>query len=100
MALSITRVLRDLYVPVSLERSLKRAVDDAGKSQLLVQRIMRIAGHSGFSQSEQIRAFDDLAGWARRGPRPEGDDVLGDLNDAGLKFTDPIRPGDPGTRKP
>jgi pimeloyl-ACP methyl ester carboxylesterase len=90
----------DLYVPISLERSLRHAVDDAGKSQLLVQRIMRIAGHCGFSQSEQIRAFDDLASWIRRGPQPEGDDVLGDLDDAGLKFTDPIRPGDPGTRKP
>jgi len=90
----------DLYVPISLERLLKQAVDAAGKQQLLVQRIMRIAGHCGFSQSEQIRAFDDLARWVHVGPRPEGDDVLGDLNDAGLKFTDPLRPGDPGTRKP
>jgi pimeloyl-ACP methyl ester carboxylesterase len=90
----------DLYVPISLERLLKQAVDAAGKPQLLVQRIIRIAGHCGFSQSEQIRAFDDLARWVRVGPRPEGDDVLGDLNDAGLKFTDPLRPGDPGARKP
>jgi hypothetical protein len=29
--------------------------------------------------------------------KPEGDDVLGDLTNAGMKFTNPLRPGDPGT---
>lgn len=87
----------DLYVPVSLQQSLKRAVDSAGRSQLFVQRLMRNAGHCNFSSEEQITAFDDLVKWVRQGIRPEGDEVLGDLTNAGLKFTQPLRPGDPGT---
>ncbi len=90
----------DLFVPISLEQSLKRTVEAAGRQNLLVQRIMRIAGHCGFSAPEQIRAFDDLTRWVDKNVRPEGDTVLGDLRNAGLKFTDPLRPGDPGTEKP
>jgi hypothetical protein len=62
--------------PLSLERSLKHAVDAAGTQQLLVQRIMRFAGHCNFSRPEQIRTFDDLARWVHLGSRPDGDDVL------------------------
>lgn len=90
----------DLFVPISLEQSLKRAVDAAGTQHLLIQRIMRIPGHCGFSRTEQTRAFDDLVRWVHGEARPEGDDVFGDLADAGLKFTDPIRPGDPGIKRP
>jgi hypothetical protein len=90
----------DLFVPISLEQTLRRSVDAAGKSERLVQRIMRIAGHCGFSRTEQARAFDDLVKWVHESARPEGDDVLGNLSDAGRKFTDPIRPGDPGTIRP
>ena len=90
----------DLLVPISLERTLKRAVARARKEQFLVQRIMRIAGHCGFSQQEQATAFDDLITWVHEGKRPAGDDVLHDLRDAGLTFTSPLRPGDPGTRQP
>ena len=43
-----------------------------------------------------IKAFDDLTRWVRQGTRPEGDEVYGDLSNAGMKFTDPLRPGDPG----
>jgi pimeloyl-ACP methyl ester carboxylesterase len=89
----------DLYVPISLERSLKRAVDAAGRSPLLVQRIVRSAGHCSFSAQEEVRAFDDLIAWARGGSKPDGDDVLGDLSNAGLKFTEPLRAGDPGTTR-
>jgi len=49
----------DLFVPISLEQTLKQAVDAVGRSQWLVQRIMRIPGHCGFSRTEQARAFDD-----------------------------------------
>jgi pimeloyl-ACP methyl ester carboxylesterase len=87
----------DLYVPITLEQSLKRAVDGAGKSSLLVQRIIRSPGHCNFSAEEQVDGFDALVRWARKGVRPEGDDVLGDLTKAGMKFTNPIRLGDPGT---
>jgi len=86
----------DLYVPISLEQSLRHAVDVAGKSSSLVQRIIRSPGHCNFSAAEQADAFDALVEWAHTGKRPEGDDVLGDLTNAGTKFTNPLRPGDPG----
>jgi hypothetical protein len=86
----------DLYVPISLEQSLRRAVDAAKSSSSLVQRIVRSPGHCNFSAEEQADAFDALVAWARTGKRPEGDDVLGDLTDAGRKFTNPVRAGDPG----
>jgi hypothetical protein len=69
----------------------------AGTQDLLVQRIMKIPGHCQFSEQEQTAAFDDLVKWVREGQRPEGDDVMADLRDAGRKFTNPLRPGDPGT---
>lgn len=87
----------DLYVPIHLEQILNRAIVAAGKQNLLTQRIYRIAGHCGFSVAEQARAFDDLVKWVREGVKPEGDDVMGDLSDAGRKFTSPLREGDPGT---
>lgn len=87
----------DLYVPISLEQSLRRTVDAAGRSSWLVQRIVRSPGHCNFSGTEQADAFDALVTWARNGKRPDGDDVLGDLTNAGMKFTNPLRPGDPGT---
>jgi dienelactone hydrolase len=89
----------DLYVPISLEQSLRRAVDAARSSSWLVQRIVRSPGHCNFSAEEQAAAFDALVTWARTGKRPEGDDVLGDLTDAGKKFTNPLRSGDPGVTR-
>ncbi len=86
----------DLYVPIHLQRTLKRAVSAAGNDRLLTQRIYRIAGHCGFSVPEQERAFDDLVKWVRDGVKPEGDDIMADLRDAGRKFTSPLRPNDPG----
>jgi hypothetical protein len=86
----------DLFVPIFLEQTLKRAVIAAGKAQLLTQRIMRIPGHCQFSPAETTRAYDDVVKWAREGARPEGDEVFGDLSNAGMKFTDPLRPSDPG----
>ncbi len=90
----------DLFVPVFIEQDLKRAVAAAGNDRLLVQRLYRIGNHCQFSQPEMIRAFDDLAKWVKEGVKPEGDDVLGDLTDAGRKFTEPLRPGDPGGLRP
>src|SRR5207245_2479672 len=87
----------DLFVPVFLEQALKRAVIASGRESLLAQRLYRIGGHCGFSEREMGKAFDDLATWVRRGTRPDGDEVDGDLSNAGLTFTDPRRPGDPGT---
>jgi pimeloyl-ACP methyl ester carboxylesterase len=87
----------DLFVPIHLEQTLKRAVDIAGKNDLLVQRIYRIPGHCGFNAEEQARSFDDLVKWVRQGVKPEGDNIMGDLTDAGRRFTSPLRPNDPGT---
>ena len=86
----------DLFVPIFLEQSLKRAVVAAGKESLLTQRIYRIAGHCGFSQPEMIKSFDDLTAWVHKGTKPAGDEVNGDLSNAGLTFTNPLRPSDPG----
>ena len=86
----------DLFVPIFLEQTLSRAVAAAGKQDLLVQRVYRIPGHCGFNVQEQWRAFEDLVRWVREGVKPEGDNVLGDLREAGRKFTTPLRPGDPG----
>lgn len=87
----------DLFVPIFLERILKDAVHAAGRDDLLVQRIYRIAGHCRFSGPEMVKSFDDLVAWVTRGERPVGDDVSASLRDAGMAFTDPLRDGDPGT---
>ncbi len=86
----------DLFVPIFLEQSLKRAVVASGRQALLAQRIYRIAGHCGFSQPEMIKSFDDLTAWVHKGTKPAGDEVSGDLSNAGMTFTDPLRPNDPG----
>jgi dienelactone hydrolase len=86
----------DLFVPIFLEQRLKQAVATAGKQSLLTQRVYRIAGHCGFSQPEMIKSFDDLVTWVHKGTKPEGDEVNGDLSNAGMKFTEPLRAGDPG----
>ena len=86
----------DMVVPISNQQALQRAVDAAGRSDLLIQRIIRAPGHCTFSGQEQVQAFADLVTWVVAGVRPEGDNVLGDLSDAGRKFTNPLRPGDPG----
>jgi pimeloyl-ACP methyl ester carboxylesterase len=89
----------DLFVPIFLERTLRKEVHDAGRLQHLSQRIYRITGHCGFSQAEMTRSFDDLVAWVRQGRKAAGDEVDGDLSDAGRSFTDPLRPNDPGTQR-
>jgi hypothetical protein len=86
----------DLFVPIFLERTLKKEVSNAGRQNLLTQRVYRIGGHCQFSQPEMIKSFDDMVKWVRDGVRPDGDDVDRDLSNAGLTFTDPLRPNDPG----
>ena len=87
----------DLFVPIFLEQRLKQAVHKSGKDKLLTQRVYRIAGHCQFSQPEMQKAFDDLSAWVHHGTKPDGDEVEGDLRNAGMKFTSPLRAGDPGT---
>jgi len=87
----------DLFVPIFLEQKLKRAVIASGRQKLLTQRVYRVPGHCGFSQPEMISAFDDLEKWVHQGVKPEGDEVEGDLSHAGMKFTQPLQPDDPGS---
>jgi hypothetical protein len=62
-----------------------------------VQRAIRAAGHCQFSAEELTAAFSDLVAWVEDGTKPAGDDLAGDLSTIGMAFTNPIRPGDPGT---
>lgn len=88
----------DLTVPIAAEQSYRKKTEAAGSGDLLVQRIIRSGSHCEFSDAEISRAWTDLARWVADGMKPRGDDVRGDLSDAGLAFTEPLRPGDPGTK--
>jgi pimeloyl-ACP methyl ester carboxylesterase len=88
----------DLFVPITQEISYLAKVKAAGKESLLVQRLIRAPGHCRFSEEEYTTAWNDLVAWVREGKRPAGDDLTASLADAGRAFTDPIRPGDPGTK--
>jgi pimeloyl-ACP methyl ester carboxylesterase len=88
----------DLFVPIFLEQTLKRTAKAAGTDRLLTQRVYRIGAHCQFSQPEMTKAFDDLVTWVTTGQKPQGDDVEGDLGNAGTTFTNPLRPNDPGGR--
>lgn len=90
----------DLFVPISLQQKYRQIVDEAGNGDLLVQRAIRRAGHCAFSQAERVRAFDDLVSWVKTGAKPAGEDLSGDLSDAGRAFTDPLEDDDPGTLAP
>jgi pimeloyl-ACP methyl ester carboxylesterase len=78
----------DWQVPIDQQQILRRAVDHAGKGDLLVQRVIRAAGHCGFMDTEWAHGLEDLVGWVERGVKPEGEDVLiDDLRQAGSRFT-------------
>src|SRR5438270_12065962 len=57
----------DFIVPVVNAQALQRAVDAAGRNDLLVQRLIRAPGHCGYSDAEQVQAFRDLVNWVRNG---------------------------------
>jgi len=86
----------DLFVPISLEQQYRRAVDAAGAGGYLVQRAIRRPSHCAFTDAERQRAFDDLVSWVERGEKPAGEDLLGDLTNAGRPFTLPLAEDDPG----
>lgn len=87
----------DLFVPMHLEQSYRRTVDAAGKGDLLVQRAIRRPGHCNFSEEERTQAFDDLVAWVEGGTKARGEDITGDLREAGRAFTQPALDDDPGT---
>jgi pimeloyl-ACP methyl ester carboxylesterase len=86
----------DGWVPISGMQDFRHLAEAAGNSDLLVQRAVRAPGHCDFSDQELISTMEDLVNWVENGVKPEGEDILGSLEDAGQGFTDPVREGDPG----
>ena len=66
----------DGQVPIHQAQLLQRKVDAAGKSDLLVQRVMGDAGHCGFTTPEQAAGFEALVRWVEHGEKPKGTNVL------------------------
>lgn len=91
--------LGDLFVPFSMEQVYAREVAASGRSELLVQRAVRAAGHCEFTPGEARTAWRDLTAWVESGgsgpysDRPAGDDVLTPSTVAsptyGCRFTGP-----------
>ena len=86
----------DAFVPIENEQVYRRLVDAQGKGDLLVQRAVRRFVHCDFSIQERTRAWNDLVAWVKDGMKPEGEDLMGSLENAGIKWTEPLRPDDPG----
>ena len=86
----------DGQVPIDQAQILQRRVDAAGKSGLLVQRIVRDPGHCGFTNQEWESGLEALVRWVEHGRRPEGTDVMvGDLRKLDRTFELSPRPGTP-----
>lgn len=85
----------DPFVPVNMEISYRQKVNAAGRGDLLVQRLIRRPGHCEFTPAEFQQGFSDLAKWVGAGVKPEGEDLLGDISNAGVKWTLPLRDDDP-----
>ena len=86
----------DGQVPIDQAQILQREVDAAGKRDLLVQRVVRDAGHCGFTNEEQAASFAALERWVEHGTRPQGTDVMvDDLRKLDRTFELSPRPGTP-----
>jgi pimeloyl-ACP methyl ester carboxylesterase len=88
----------DFRVPFRLQQEYRRRTERAGTSHLLVQRASRWPGHCGFEGAMREQAFDDLVAWIERGAVPNGDDVLGDVDRLGLRWTELRHLKDPAPR--
>jgi pimeloyl-ACP methyl ester carboxylesterase len=80
----------DGQVPIEHARALARLVDDAGRSELLVQRVIRDPGHCGFNTAEWVANFEALVRWVERGDAPSGNRVR--RPDLGLRRTFELLP--------
>jgi dienelactone hydrolase len=86
----------DGQVPIEEAQILRRRVDAAGRHNLLVQRVIRDAGHCGFRTTEWEASFEALIRWVGRGVRPRGNNVrVRRLNDLHRRFELNPRPGTP-----
>jgi pimeloyl-ACP methyl ester carboxylesterase len=85
--------LGDLFVPFSMEEIYGAEVAAHHRSDLLVQRAIRTAGHCEFDAAEVGTAWDDLVRWVHTGQRPAGDAVTDPAEvaepDFGCRFSDP-----------
>ncbi len=80
--------------PLYWEKVLHDSVASANRTDLLVQRAVRAAGHCTQTDEELAASLDALVAWVERGEKPDGEDLTGSLADAG-KFTLAERPSDP-----
>ena len=71
----------DGQVPIEQARILRRRVDAAGRHRLLVQRVIRDAGHCGFTSTEWEASLEALLRWVGRGVRPEGERRAGSASE-------------------
>jgi pimeloyl-ACP methyl ester carboxylesterase len=80
----------DGQVPFDQPRIYRRTVEEAGKGDLLVQRVIADPGHCGFRTTEIEAAFEALMGWVERGNEPKG---TNDLRRLDRTFERAPRPG-------
>jgi pimeloyl-ACP methyl ester carboxylesterase len=105
----VNRITGDIKIPTltvqptgdaetvfSSSQELRRRVDSKGKGDLLVQRAIQSPRHCfdrGMTDYEIGQSFEALVDWVENGKKPEGEDLLGDLTNAGAKFTTAPRLG-------
>jgi pimeloyl-ACP methyl ester carboxylesterase len=88
----------DGQVPIEQARILRRRVADAGRSDLLVQRVVRDPGHCGFRVNEQEAAFEALVKWVEHDARPKGTNLgVRDLRKLDRTFELAAREGTTGS---
>ncbi len=76
----------DLFVPLIMQQIYAQRVAANGRSNLLVQRVIRDVGHCTFTIAEEESSFEDLVKWVKYGIKPDGDDVLNPSVVADPKF--------------
>jgi pimeloyl-ACP methyl ester carboxylesterase len=86
----------DGQVPINQALILRDRVEAAGRSDLLVQRVIEDPGHCGFTTGEQEAAFGALADWVERGDEPAGTELgVDDLTHLDRTFEDHSRTAAP-----
>jgi hypothetical protein len=82
----------DGQVPINQAQILRDRVEAAGRSDLLVQRVIEDPGHCGFTTSEQEAAFQALVDWVEHGVEPKGTNLdVDDLIRLDRTFEDDAR---------
>jgi pimeloyl-ACP methyl ester carboxylesterase len=92
----------DALTVFSSSEELRRRVESKGKADLLVQRTVQSPQHCfdhGLSDAELAASFEALVTWVEQGKKPTGEDLLGDVSDAGAAYTLSPRLGSDGASK-